>query len=161
MPAMTTRMADLETLTLGNINVMVHVVPGHTLGSAVYEITSSAAPEQPSAIFTGDTLFCGGCGALFEGSAGALFASLRRLRERLSTEAEVYSGHEYAEMLMRMAVARDPRNEAAREQQQRTRLLRQQKLPTVPSKFGDELRYNPYLLASSEQELALLCGCEV
>jgi len=64
-------------------------------------------------------------------------------------------------MLMRMAVARDPRNEAAREQQQRTRLLRQQKLPTVPSKFGDELRYNPYLLASSEQELALLCGCEV
>ena len=63
-------------------------MPGHTLGSAVFQISSSAAPAAPHAAFTGDTLFCGGCGRLFEGSSLQLHASLRRLRTRLAPNCQ-------------------------------------------------------------------------
>ena len=95
VPAATERMHDEQQIRVGSIVVTAHTVPGHTLGSVVYEVSSSALPESPSAAFTGDTLFCGGCGRLFEGSALQLHASLRRLRHRLKPDCQIFSGHEY------------------------------------------------------------------
>lgn len=94
VPAVTERLADEQRIEVGNLVITAHTVPGHTLGSAVFEISSRALPGTPSAAFTGDTLFCGGCGRLFEGSALQLHASLRRLRHRLKPDCRIFSGHE-------------------------------------------------------------------
>ena len=88
--------------------------PGHTLGSMVYEVFNVASPaDTPTAAFTGDTLFCGGCGALFECSAKVLHGSLQMLVARLPPETLLFPGHEYTEMLLQMAVRRDRDNEYA------------------------------------------------
>ena len=48
-------------------------VPGHTAGHIAYFAPSLRA------LFCGDTLFAGGCGRLFEGTAAQMVASLRKL----------------------------------------------------------------------------------
>ena len=54
---------DGDTLRVGSLTVTGLSVPCHTRGSLLYCI---AGPTP--AVFGGDTLFCGGCGAPFEGT---------------------------------------------------------------------------------------------
>ena len=157
-PAVTHRAKDLELLTLGRLAVRAHSVPGHTLGSMVYEVYNSEVPSVSSAAFTGDTLFCGGCGALFEVSATTYHASFQRLIARLKPSCRLFSGHEYAEMLMQMAIRREPNNEAARAKFDEVKLKRARKQPSVPSTLSEALAYNPHLRATPQQ-LAIMCGC--
>jgi len=156
-PAVTRRLLDLEEIKVGRLTVRAHAVPGHTKGSMVYEIFSRAAPSSPSVAFTGDTLFCGGCGALFECAAPVLHRSLSTLLERLSPQTLLYPGHEYSEMLLTQAVRRDPTNEAARAKLTQVRAKRKAREPSLPSTVAEERTYNVYLQASAEQ-LAELCG---
>ena len=93
-----------------------------------------------------------------KGSAAQLHGSIRKLIARLRPETSVYPGHEYTLMLLGMALRADPSNKAARDAYRRARELRAKRLPTVPSRWRDELEYNPWLRASVG-ELAALCGC--
>lgn len=160
-PAVTKRLADLEEMRVGDLVIRGHAVPGHTRGSMVYELFSrkkSEKPRTPSIAFTGDTLFCGGCGALFECSSTTLYTSLRLLVSRLPLETHIYPGHEYTEMLLTMCVRKDPTNEIAVEKLRETRRKRAKKEPSLPSTMREELAYNPHLRADPT-ELALMCGC--
>ena len=47
------------------IRIEVFDVPCHTSGHVLYYVTS----DEQKALFTGDTLFIGGCGRFFEGNA--------------------------------------------------------------------------------------------
>nr|WP_238149523.1 MBL fold metallo-hydrolase [Arsenophonus endosymbiont of Aleurodicus floccissimus] len=47
-------------------------VPGHTLGHVAY--------HQKPYLFCGDTLFSGGCGRIFEGTAEQMYHSLETLK---------------------------------------------------------------------------------
>lgn len=47
------------------------------------------------AVFTGDTLFIGGCGRFFEGDAAQMHQSLNVTLASLPDDTKVYSGHEY------------------------------------------------------------------
>jgi len=159
-PAVNHRLEDEEVLTLGRLRVRGHAVPGHTRGSMVYELWNAASPvDTPTIAFTGDTLFCGGCGALFECSAMTLYRSLRRLvTERLSMQTKLFPGHEYTEMLLQATCKREPNNAAARTKLAHAKLMRARKQPTIPSTVSEELQYNAQLRASP-QELAMMCGC--
>jgi len=70
-------------------------VPGHTSGAVTYVMGEAA--------FTGDTLFCGGCGRLFEGSAAEMHHSLTEILGALSDDTVIYCGHEYTEANLRFA----------------------------------------------------------
>ncbi|KAL1514436.1 hypothetical protein AB1Y20_003535 [Prymnesium parvum] len=160
-PAVTTLVRDQTVLEVGRLRVRCHHVPGHTQGSLCFEVYNVAAPQVPHAVFTGDAIFCGGCGALFEGSAHVLHAALGVLVSRLPRDSLIFPGHEYTEMLLRMACQREPSNQAAAKQLAQAchaRLLRAKSLPTIPTTLAQELEYNPYLRASAEQ-LARMCGC--
>ncbi len=159
VPCANERVDDLGQVRVGSLVATAHLVPGHTLGSVVWEVRTEADPEAHAVAFTGDTLFCGGCGRLFESSATQFHDSLRRLRERLKPDCRLFSGHEYAVMLLTMAVRSEPLNLAARKKLAQVRELRRAKLPSVPCTFEEEMEYNPWMRASPE-ELALLCGCE-
>ena len=62
--------------------------PGHTSTHLCYYL-----PKQ-KALFSGDTLFLGGCGRLFEGTASQMWDSLVKLRG-LPSGTNVYPGHDY------------------------------------------------------------------
>lgn len=162
VPGANFRIHDGELLEVGRLRVLCHVTPGHTVGSAVFEVSlsSSAEPDAAAAAFTGDTLFCGGCGRLFESSAVRLHESMARLSKRLRPDCRVFPGHESTLMLLGAMLQQEPHNQAARKKYIEARERRKHHLPTVPSLFSEELAYNPSL-RSSPAELAMLCGCEL
>jgi hydroxyacylglutathione hydrolase len=87
IPGMTRGVAHGEQFEVLGLQVSTLHVPGHTLGAVVYAMGQIA--------FTGDTLFCGGCGRLFEGTAAQMHHSLVRIMGEISDETTFYCGHEY------------------------------------------------------------------
>ena len=112
--------------------------PGHTAGHVSYFI-----PEAGIA-FTGDTLFAIGCGRLFEGRAGDMLSSLRKLAA-LPLETEVYCGHEYTLSNARFALSVDPTNSALKERARQVEELRKRGRATLPTTIGKEMATNPFL----------------
>ena len=98
-------------------------------------------------MFTGDTLFGGGCGRLFEGTPEMMYGSLRKLAA-LPAETKVYFGHEYTASNLRYAAVAEPGNAqiAARAATLTT--------PSTPSTIADELATNPFVRAKDVAELA-------
>jgi len=132
------RVAGGARLRVANLDFDVLAVPGHTLDHIAYWCSAQAL------LFCGDTLFAGGCGRLFEGSAAQMYASLSELAS-LPDATRVYCAHEYTQSNLRFAMAVEPDNLAL---QQRTRdcaALRAQGAATVPSTLGLERATNPFL----------------
>ncbi|KAJ8313834.1 hypothetical protein KUTeg_008395 [Tegillarca granosa] len=59
---------------IGSLNVKCLFTPCHTKGHICYFVTGQSN-EQP-AVFTGDTLFVGGCGRFFEGNEDHMYKAL-------------------------------------------------------------------------------------
>ncbi len=119
----------------------VLAVPGHTLDHIAYYATDV---DGSPVLFCGDTLFAGGCGRLFEGSAEQMYASLNRLSE-LPAQTRVYCAHEYTAANLRFALAVEPGNAALQQRSQQVQRLRERGEPTVPSNLSEELATNPFL----------------
>lgn len=111
-------------------------VGGHTLGHIAY--------FGANVLFSGDTLFAGGCGRIFEGTPEQMWLSLSRLAA-LPRETEVYCAHEYTASNLRFALAVEPGNHALRRRVEEVNRLRADGLPTVPTSIGLELQTNPFL----------------
>ena len=116
----------------------VMAVPGHTRGHLLYW---DQARER---VFTGDTLFAGGCGKVFGGSMSEMVQSLDKLAS-LPEQTEVYCAHEYTLENLRFAMAVDPNNTALRARYRTEQAKRERGLPTVPSTIGLEKATNPFL----------------
>ncbi len=122
-------------------------VPGHTLGAIAYFGEGNAGGAGN--VFTGDTLFLGGCGRVFEGTMPMMRASLMRLAA-LPSETRVWVGHEYTAKNLEFALHVEPSNAEAASRLERVRALRAAMTPTVPGTIGEERATNPFL--RSEQE---------
>ena len=95
-------------------------------------------------LFCGDTLFAGGCGRLFEGTAEQMTQSLGKL-SALPDATKVYCAHEYTVSNLRFAVAADPDNAAVAERLRQAQAMRERGERTVPSTVGEEKQTNPFL----------------
>ena len=144
IPGITDRVHDGDPVQVGTLRGRVICIPAHTSGHVAYHF-----PEQ-RAVFTGDTLFAGGCGRLFEGDAAQMMASLGRLAT-LPEDTYVYCGHEYTEKNLRFAATLEPGNRALREKLAVVEGLRRQGRPTVPSTIGEEKATNPFLRTGSAE----------
>jgi hydroxyacylglutathione hydrolase len=129
-PCVTRTVADGDEVTLGSLRARCLHNPGHTLGAITFVVEGCA--------FTGDTLFGGGCGRVFEGDPAMMHASLMRLAA-LPPETQVYFGHEYTASNLRFAAAVEPDNARVAE---RAKSL---KTPSTPSTIADERATNPFL----------------
>jgi hydroxyacylglutathione hydrolase len=138
VPGQTARVADGDVVTVGKLSATIIHNPGHTTGAISYHL-----PEQ-RAVFTGDTLFCAGCGRLFEGTPAQMHESLSRLAA-LPGDTDVYVGHEYTAANLRFAAAVEPDSEAIAARRRRTDELRAADRPTVPATIDDERATNPFL----------------
>ncbi len=124
-----------EIMVCGQQAVVFHT-PGHTTGSICWYIGD--------ALFSGDTLFGGGCGRLFEGDAAEMVASLAKL-DHLDDATRLFFGHEYTEKNLEFAAAIEPDNTAVRERLRAVRIRREKGGITAPSTLGVERRTNPFL----------------
>jgi hydroxyacylglutathione hydrolase len=132
-----------EPLALLGQHVEVFDVPGHTAGHVAYFLPDA----QPSPVlFSGDTLFSGGCGRLFEGTPAQMLASLDTLAA-LPADTRVCCAHEYTLSNLRFARAVEPHNTDLQAYQTHCQNLRAQGTPTLPARLGTELQINPFLRA--------------
>jgi hydroxyacylglutathione hydrolase len=132
------REGDVVTLTSPALRLSVLDVPGHTAGHIAY-----VAESEPW-LFCGDTLFAGGCGRLFEGTAEQMTNSLEKI-SALPDNTKVYCAHEYTVSNLRFAVAAEPDNPRTAERLTAAQALRARGIATVPSTLGEEKLTNPFL----------------
>lgn len=116
-------------------------VPGHTRGHIAY--VGHCGDFKP-VLFCGDTLFAGGCGRLFEGTAEQMWDSLQKLAA-LAPETAVYCAHEYTLSNMRFAHHALPDHGAIAARYLEVEKMRQRHERTVPSSIGLERDTNPFL----------------
>lgn len=127
---------DRLTLSSVDLTFTILAIPGHTLGHIAYYGHQWA--------FTGDTLFSGGCGRIFEGSPDQLYHSLLKLAA-LPADTQVYCGHEYTKKNLKFAKMVDPENYKLKKRIAETEQKLNQNLPTLPSTLQLELDTNPFL----------------
>jgi hydroxyacylglutathione hydrolase len=117
-------------------DIQVLEVPGHTASHIAY--------FGEGVLFCGDTLFAAGCGRVFSGTHGQLYASLQQIAT-LPAETLIYCAHEYTLDNLGFAQWVEPDSAALKERLEREQQRRGSGLPTVPSTLEEELRTNPFL----------------
>jgi len=139
-----------DVVAVLNAHLQVMAVPGHTLDHLAYVLQMPRTAQESDALslFCGDTLFAGGCGRLFEGTAEIMYTSLRRIGA-LPTNTLVYCAHEYTLGNLNFAAKAEPDNIAITARQKIELLKREQGLPTLPTTISEELRTNPFLRCHS------------
>lgn len=149
IPGITRHLADNEVFEILGHKVTCMHVPGHTLGHVAYywpRHTGENWHDEANILFCGDTLFGGGCGRLFEGTAEQMFASLGIIAE-LPDDTLVYCAHEYTLTNLRFAMTVEPNNAALVERINpfpSVRLVR-----TIPTNLRLEKATNPFLRTES------------
>jgi len=79
-----------DELRLGDTRITMLHTPGHTPGSACYQLGNE--------IITGDTLFVFGCGRcdMKGGSPEDMFVTLNNMKQRLPADMLIHPGHNYS-----------------------------------------------------------------
>lgn len=131
---------DGDSVALGDTRFSVMSIPGHTLGAIAFVGGGFA--------LTGDTLFSGGCGRVFEGTMGMMRESLGKLAA-LAGEIRVLSGHEYTVKNLEFAHAVEPEERAIVSRLESARDLRAEGKPAVGGTIALERATNPFLRWSS------------
>ncbi len=147
IPTLDRQVGEGDTVRLGAVEAHVFETPAHTAGHISYHLRSEAV------IFVGDTLFAMGCGRLFEGDAAQMHANLQRFAT-LPPETEVYCAHEYTLSNGRFAVTVEPDNQELARRLGEVEEARARGEATVPTTIALERATNPFMRASSPEELA-------
>ena len=152
IPGQTHFLKDGETFDFAGTPIDTIHIPGHTVGAVAYVVREKGTDPL---VFTGDTLFIGGCGRMFEGTPEMMQASLARLAA-LPAETRVYCGHEYTESNYRFAATLEPSNLRLEQARERASAAVRAKKPTVPSTMEEELATNPFLRLDAAEIRATL-----
>jgi hydroxyacylglutathione hydrolase len=151
VPAMTRGVDTGDTVRVGDVEARCVHIPGHTLGAIAYYVDHGGT----RAVFTGDMLFCAGCGRIFEGTPAMMHESLQRVLT-LPGDTRVHCGHEYTEGNLRFAAHVEPSNDAVKQAQARAAELRGKGSPTIGTTLDEERLMNPFLRVGSPELRATL-----
>lgn len=146
IPGIDRPVGEGDTVALGAAKAQVFDTPGHTSGHIVYYFADASAGA--GAAFVGDTIFAMGCGRLFEGTPGQMWASLQKIAA-LPPQTKLYCAHEYTQANARFALTVEPGNEALQARAEAVDALRAAGTPTVPTTLAEELATNPFLRAEA------------
>lgn len=147
IPTLDVQVRGGDAVKLGNVEARVIDVPAHTAGHIAYHF---AGEEM---VFVGDTLFAMGCGRLFEGTAAQMFDNMAKLAA-LPEETTVYCAHEYTQSNGRYALVAEPENQAIHARMAHVDAARDRGEATVPTTIGQERATNPFMRATTIDELA-------
>jgi hydroxyacylglutathione hydrolase len=144
IPGITNPVDNGEEFDFGGIRVRIIFIPAHTSGHIAFHLPTHQV------VFTGDTLFAGGCGRLFEGDASTMVASLNRLTA-LPGDTKIFCGHEYTEKNLLFALTLEPGNAALAAKHAKVKAQSERREPTVPTTVAEELATNPFLRCDSSE----------
>lgn len=125
-----------DVVTVLGVDFQVIATPGHTLG----HISWFASPW----LFCGDTLFSGGCGRLFEGSAKQLYDALMTIN-KLPQQTLICCSHEYTESNLIFSLSISPENKNLNDYYRKVKELRAKKQSTLPSTLEIERKINLFI----------------
>jgi len=143
------RVVDEQILKIDNIEIHVIATPGHTNTSVCYYIPESNKNEH-KILWTGDTLFTGGCGRLLECKARTMFDSLLTLAS-LPDDTLVYCGHDYTLENYEFALTIEPDNKAVGQRLQEIKQIIRAGGFTVPSTILQEKTTNIFLRSHTNE----------
>eukprot|EP00921_Rhytidocystis_pertsovi_P011320 GHVQ01018313.1.p1 GENE.GHVQ01018313.1~~GHVQ01018313.1.p1 ORF type:complete len:283 (+),score=27.61 GHVQ01018313.1:172-1020(+) len=146
-PGVTLILNDRQDVKFGNMNVRALKTACHTQGSLTYLVTPSDEYNDEFCpwLFTGDTLFVGGCGRFFEGDAEDMRHSLLDVIGTQRQDSLIYCGHEYTVANLKFALHLEPHNAAVKAKYDWACKQREAHKPTVPSILQEEFLYNPFM----------------
>ena len=123
---------------IGNLKFKIIFVPGHTRGHIAFFF------NKEKVVFTGDTLFSLGCGKVFEGSHKEMFDSLKKIKD-LPQDTKIYCGHEYTKSNLNFCLTYDVNNILLNKKLNEVEKKLKNRLPTIPTTIGEELKTNIFL----------------
>ncbi|KAF9072937.1 hydroxyacylglutathione hydrolase [Rhodocollybia butyracea] len=143
--ALTKLVKDKDEFKIGDINIKCLATPCHTQDSICYHVTDAVGRKHPGGVFTGDTLFIGGCGRFFEGVGAEMDAALTYLGT-LPDKTLVYNGHEYTQGNVAFGKTVEPENKAVGKLEE---LARTNEITTGMTTIGDEKEWNVFMRLGS------------
>jgi hydroxyacylglutathione hydrolase len=114
----------------------VIATPGHTLGHICY----FSLPY----LFCGDTMFSGGCGRLFEGTAEQMYQSFQKINS-LPAETLICCAHEYTLVNIKFSLSVLPEDEDLTRYYRKVKELRAKNQSTLPTTLQIERQINIFL----------------
>jgi hydroxyacylglutathione hydrolase len=142
VPGLTRPVDEGDTIEVGAIKARVMRTEGHIVGHICFVLDD--------VLFSGDTLFTGGCGRVFTGDFAAMHDGLTRL-SRLDPGLRVCCGHEYTEDNLRFALSLEPHSQPLQDRFASVQEVRATGASVVPSLLSEELTTNPMLRSSSKE----------
>ncbi|KZS12396.1 hydroxyacylglutathione hydrolase, mitochondrial isoform X1 [Daphnia magna] len=142
--ALNKKVSHGDKLQVGNLEIQCLFTPCHTSGHICYYLPPSSVNGQ-AAVFTGDTLFQGGCGRFFEGTADQMYHALIDVLGGLPDDTRVYCGHEYSLQNLAFGLHVEPNNESVVKRISWAKEQRAKSEPTVPSLLSEEKLFNPFM----------------
>ncbi len=141
LPPLDRAVAEGDRFQLGETDVKVFDVSGHTVGHIAFYL-----PTERD-VFTADSLMALGCGRVFEGTHAMMWDSLTKLMA-LPPDTKIWSGHNYGQANGRFAMSIEPKNQALKDRISRIEAADAAGEPIVPVTLAEELETNPFLRAT-------------
>ena len=135
-----------STFKIGqDIEVTALHTPCHTQDSICWYMRDLKTDEK--VVFTGDTLFIGGCGRFFEGTPAEMHTALNEILAKLPDDTKVYPGHEYTKQNVKFLVTVDKGEEVERLR----KFAEENKQTQGRFTIKDEKGYNAFMRAETEE----------
>jgi hydroxyacylglutathione hydrolase len=140
IPRQTHFLAGGDTILVSGRRSGIMDVPGHTRAHIAYYFASDSGDGD---LFSGDTVFGGTIGNLFEGTPEIMFESIRKIRA-LPPATRIWCAHEYTLQYVRESAGLDPGNAHLARRLQVLEEASAAGRPTVPLLLAEECETNPF-----------------
>lgn len=139
--------ADRSKFLIGKgIEVTALHTPCHTQDSICWFMEDRGKNER--AVFTGDTLFIGGCGKFFEGTPAEMHMALNKTLASLPDDTKIFPGHEYTKTNVKFLIKVAPDDVAI---QRLETLANDNKETPGLSTIGDEKKHNLFMRVNTDE----------
>jgi len=139
IPGQTHFLVEGDGISVCGAKTRVLDVPGHTRAHIAYFFPA----EDGGDLFSGDTVFGGTIGNLFEGTPAIMFQSIQKIRG-LPLRTKIWCSHEYTLQYVRESAGIDPNNERLARRLKTLEAAAHSGIPTVPLTLGEECDTNPF-----------------
>jgi hydroxyacylglutathione hydrolase len=139
IPSQTTTLREGDEVVAAGATGRVLDVPAHTRGHVAFFFPDGADGGE---LFSGDTIFGGTVGNVFEGTNEDMFRAVQKIRA-LPPKTRIWCAHEYTLQYVRDAAGLDPDNPRLRERVKRLEATAGRG-PTVPLLLEEERATNPF-----------------
>lgn len=140
IPGQTEFLKEGQSITVSGTKAGILDVPGHTRAHIAYYFASAQDGDD---LFSGDTVFGGTIGNLFEGTPEVMFESLQKIRT-LPGRTRIWCSHEYTLQTVRESARLDPNNRRLSERLLSLEFAAPSGNATVPLILEEECATNPF-----------------